>query len=382
MAPDRSHHDQLLTLARDLVAVANSGGGDVLLERHRLDADPDPTPGYGPTAGPPTDGPARLDPEAAQVRAVLQQVIAPDRLDIAVARRPEPGHRTTWLVVPPAPEPPLIPTVDLPGGFPAGTVLVRRNGSTVIASRDDHRRWRADTAATVRRELTERLRLLVDAPTGARIQVVEAEAVMDEPSFLLARASDLHQVRADKLLSGDDLSHLWRHRRSLDLTSGERRELLVLSALRRRMTLWLWLAELEPDQDEVRRLLRRSLTLDDRDKSDAGRSILEVAAVYLGHGDFARLHRALIASGYAHLRQAAEGWHDVDTTRRAMVDRLASGRYQRLTDIELEAEADAAIQSGEPRLIRRLPGIGFALLERRLGRRGHGGYGSATLDGG
>ncbi|MFV0527059.1 MAG: hypothetical protein ACK5RL_21450 [Acidimicrobiales bacterium] len=371
MAPDPAEPDRLLALVRDLVAVANSGGGDVVLERRGL------PPGLGSPAEP-VDATPGVDrpgggPAPAEVQALLHEVIAPDRLDLTVARRAEPGHRVTWLVVPPAPEPPLVPTVDLPGGFPAGTVLVRRDGVTVAATRDDHRRWRADTTAAVHRELSARLQLLVDAPTGARIQVVEAGAVVDEPSFLLARAADLHRVRSDKLLSGEDLSHLWLHRHSLDLTSTDRRELLVLSALRRRMTLWLWLAQLEPDQDEVRRLLRRSLTLDDRDKSDAGRSILEVAAVYLGHGQFDRLRSRLVASGYAHLRKAADEWPDVDTTRRSMVDRLASGRYQRLTDTELEAEAEAAVRSGEPRLIRRLPGIGFALLERRLGRRGHGG---------
>jgi hypothetical protein len=372
-----------LTLVRDLMALANSGGGTISIG----------VGGDGTLLGLPTNLAEKLD--TASVRALTDHYTAPDELGVVVDRSRVDSGFLVELHVPAAPEPPVMPNqpglasdgaAEDGGGtsgalehevFPAHSVWIRRSGRSRTATREDHRRWRADAVAATRSTILEQLTMVVEAPAGSRIQVLTNTDLLDEPSFLLRRSADLFARRSDRLLSADDLLYLWLHRSRLDLTVGDAPALLVQSALRRRATLFLWLAELELTQDDVRRQLRRALTMNDRDKSDAARSILQVASLHLGSGDYARLRTALAESRYAHMREAAGEWPEAADAR-ATVVALNNARYQRLTGTELETEADTIIRDQPSRAVRALPGIGYALLTRRMERRGHAGRPPAT----
>ena len=388
-AVDLGRAVERLQLVRDLIALANSGGGTISIGTTSDGA----SVGVSPELAEPfTDG---------AIRALTDHYTDPDELGVRVDRHPVEGGFVVELHVPAAAEPPVLPSRpgrsdDAPPGFEpdvgppgtapadtepdiqpaevfaADTVWVRRGNRSRIASRDDHRRWRADAVAATRSAILEQLTMVVEAPTGSRVQILTDDDVLDQPSFLLRRSADVFTKRPERLLTADDLLYLWLHRTSLDLTVGEAKALLVQSALRRRATLFLWLAELELSQDDIRRQLRRAVTMNDRDKSDAARSILQVASLYLGDGDYARLRNGLADSRYTHMREAADEWPE-SSDARANVETLNKARYLRLTGTELEAEADTIIRDQPSRAVRALPGIGYALLTRRLARRGHAG---------
>ena len=355
-----------LKLVRHLVALANSGGGRVV-----LGSSPD-----GDEAG--------LDPEAAatidvdSVTDLAGLFIRPDTLVITVERRPLSSEREVVEIgVAATPEPPLVmakagtyrdandaeQTV-----FGAGSVYARHNSRTGVARRDHYRKWRRDAVEEVRRHLRERLDLVIDAPLEAHVRVLAGEEVHDQPSYFLSRAADLFRVKPDQLLSATDLVYLWLNRATLQLDDTSC-ELIVQSALRKRATLYPWLAVLNVTHDQLRRYLFGAVTMKDRDKSDAARSMLMVCARYFDEDDYTRLVSQLAESSYAHMRQAAEAMPDLasacrqlDHERMPSDERSTSGADNLLATID-------DILSRQGASSRRVPALGLELIDRKEGRR-------------
>jgi hypothetical protein len=282
------------------------------------------------------------------------------------------------IAVPAVNEPPIVLSrageyAD-PGGsavtvFPARSVYVRRNGRAELARREDYRRWRDEAVEQARDEIAQRLAMVVEAPPGSRIRIVTESEVLDEPRFLLSRSSDVFRQRPEHLLTGDALGYLWLHRDVLELDATAR-ELIVQSALRRRATLYLWLGELRPRRNEVKDYLQRALSMKDRDKSDAARSILLVAAMFLDGDAYRELHRALAESSYAHMREAAEALPDPGAARAQLAvegtSSVDGSPLQELPAARLVAVADELLDGSLVRASRRVPPIGLELLRRAM----------------
>lgn len=339
-------------LGVEIAALANSGGGRLAV-------------GIAAADGSRWSG--------AALTALLDPLIGPDRLDLDVTVAPvelPPGRAVVEIDVPRCDDPPLVVTDGGPHGPHA--VVVRRNGRVEPARRVDHLRWRQE----LRYRLLQQFQMLVEAPESALVRVVGGDEVRDEPSFLLSRAVDLFRQRPEKLLDGDDLLYLFQHRHTIDLTAagGLVGELLVHSALRRRATLFFWLAFAQLDGPAVYRLLREALAMTDRDKSDMGTVLPLVAALYLGEDEYQALIAEMGASRYAHLASAAQElptWasarHAVEERRRGELD----GRpLARLGDDELiERAAELATPGSGTRASRRMPLLGMEYLARRLDDR-------------
>lgn len=354
-------------LVREVAAMMNAGGGRIVLG----------VSDDGAEVGLDVELANKLDP--ARLGDLMDSFISPDRVEIAVEIRKTTADRVVVeLTVPAALEPPVVLCksgnyVGEDGKqaqhFAAHSVYVRRSTKAEPARWEDYRRWREDAIQRARDEIIARLTMIVEAPSDSRIRVISDDEVRDEPNFFLSRSVDVFRHRPERLLSGSDLAYLWLHRGALqfDETAAE---LIFHSALRKRATLWLWLATLGLGADVVERFLDRSLELRDRDKSDAARSMLQVAAVFLDDTAYQRIRAELAASGYAHMREAAEALPDRSATLEALGshDSVApDGRsLAALTVDELTRLAQQQLSETDQVISRRLPLIGWEYLSRTL----------------
>ena len=374
---DFSAPEQRLQLIRDVVAIANAGGGLVVVGARADGTDV----GIGPERA--------LQLAPGEVRAAVDGYITPDELVLVTTNRSlESGRVVVEIEVPPANEPPLVLArsgeFEAADGqtrtvFAAHSVYVRRSGRVQLARRDDYRAWRAEAERRTRDQVLERLRLVVDAPADSVVRVVDGDEIHEEPTYFLSRAAAMFEQRPERLLDGNDLRYLWLHRSGLDL-AGPSAELVIQSAFRKRATLFLWLSRLGLHERTLKRYLWRVLDMKDRDKSDAARSILQVCTLFLSETDYDELRSALATSDYAHMREAAEEWSDRSTVEAVLADG-ADPELRRLTDQELLAEADRLLVNSGPGVPRRLHPVGLELLQRTRQRRQGGPIDGSASDG-
>ncbi len=353
-----------LQMVRDVTALANSGGGRMIIG---VSAD-------GTDRGIPADLAETFD--ADRLADLVAEHVAPDRVAMRVHRRSvAEGAVVVEIEVPVADTPPLVLSkagVHQPEEgtavevFPADAVVVRRGSRVVQARREDFRRWTDEAVAAARAQIQEQLLLVANAPTGARIRLIGEDEVRDEPSYFLSRSADLFQRRPERLLDSGDLAYLWPHRETLELI-GPSGELVIQSALRKRATLFLWLRWLKPEATWLDRQLSLVFDVADRDKSDAARSMLQVAALFLGPDRYEALRIRLAESRYAHMREAAEEWPTPDGAMAAIHGLRDSGLAE-TSEEELFTLSDGLLAEGGQQVSRRALPIGLELLLRQHDR--------------
>lgn len=356
-------------LVREVAALLNSGGGTIVVGAKK----------NGEVVGITVGMAAKL--ERRTIEKIVNGYILPDQVELVVnVAETENDRRVVEIGVRAVPDPPVVLAqagthTDDAGSqheiFGPRSVFVRRHNRTELAGREDHLRWRAEAIDNVRREIRERLTLVVDAPMDAKVRIVTKDEVRDEPSYFLSRSTELFRLQADQLLSSQDLVYLWLHRATLTFDD-EASELIVQSALRKRATLYLWLTVLPLATEQIRRFLFRALTMKDRDKSDAARAMLLVSALYLDVDDYLKLAAALAQSKYVHMREAVETLPGIEHARAQLKGERLIGRGQEQLvqepDLGLFAQVDELLgRSGTPS--RRVPSLGLELLCRKLERR-------------
>jgi hypothetical protein len=353
-----------LALVREVVAMANAEGGRLL-----VGVRDDST-----VIGVPEADRAQWDP--AVIGDLLDSFVNPEHVEIRISFDGEgcpEGRTVVELSVSQHSSPPLVINKDgnHPGAaspmFRKGAVLVRHNTKVEPARRSDFLRWRED----LRNRILQQFQMVVEAPETAHLRMVADEEVRDEPQYLLSRALDLFRQRREKLLDGDDLLYLFENRATLDLTTDDVAELLVQSALRRRATLFFWLALVDPPSERVREMLDTALGMSDRDKSDMASAVPIVASLYLTEEEYEAVVARMQASSYAHIREAATDFPTLAASRAAVDERrtarIDGNALADLGDDELLAIADDLIAEGNvQRASRRMPLLGLEFLSRRL----------------
>jgi hypothetical protein len=353
-----------LALVREVVAMANAEGGRVLVGV-RDD---------GTVIGVPEADRPHWDP--AVIGDLLDSFVNPEHVEVRISFNGEgcpAGRSVVELVVTQHQAPPLVlckdgnhPGADSPM-FRKGVVLVRHNTKVEPARRSDFLRWRED----LRNRILQQFQMVVEAPETAHLRMVADAEVRDEPQYLLSRAVDLFRQRREKLLDGDDLLYLFENRTTLDLTTDDVAELLIQSALRRRATLFFWLALVDPSPEEVREVLDTALAMSDRDKSDMASAVPMVASLYLTEDQYKEIVARMEASSYAHIREAAADFSTLATAR-AVVDERRTALIEGtsladLGDDELVARADELVTEGNvQKASRRMTLLGLEFLGRRL----------------
>ena len=293
----------LLGAARDAVAIANSGGGTLVVSGLAQPLDDD------------------------TLMRQIGDILSGQTVEIVRHTVDIDNDRVEFRIAP-HPAPPLVITANVSAQkgrssvqLTKGDVLVRHSGKTRRATRADHHGWIDAAVKAEGDRWTSRLSLLAEIPPGSKVRVLPTTGeAFDEPTVMLERALSLWRSNPARLLSGNDLIVAFLARATID-RSDEASELLIASALRRRPTLWFWLAERPVKVDRFHAIFDALLSGGDRDKTDAGRSLVEVAALLLNSEDFNVRVAELRKSRYRHFQEAADG---ID--RVTVLDRLTKAR--------------------------------------------------------
>jgi len=354
-----------MQLVKELVAFANTQGGSL----HVGVADDGSRPGID------ADLAGKLDPS--RLCDVVNSYIHPDHLEIdVVPESSDDSERTVVRIsVRRYPSPPIVIAKqgnyqgtdgNQPSAFRVGDVLVRKGTKVERAARPDYQNWIQESAEAARRLLMERVALITRMPEGASLQVVTEDEEIDEPSSLLARSLRAWRRDSSKLLSGRELALLLLTADTLSFDDDAER-LVVGSALRRKATLWHWMAQFNPDPLWTEQALRDAVVGRDRDKSDAGRAIVDLGAAILDDTAYRGIIDELQGSTYAHFKDAAS----VGADQEALVRTLRDQRALPLDGGSLEAESDADLRLATTGLATSLLGDGRHQGEaRKLGRLG------------
>lgn len=211
--------------------------------------------------------------------------------------------------------------------FVEGDVWTRHSSKTERIQYEDLRSWIELAKRSEREAVLQRINKVIDVPDGAEIQIVPPSfSPIDSPKRLLQVELLRHQRDPSSLLGMQDLLHLFLNRQFLDLTQSEL-ALVIASALRRNSTLYWWLTNREARPDVVMGAVESCLDSSDRDKSDAGKSIVEMITVFGTDESARRVVDALSSSRYMHFRTAAQGWIDRSTNYAEIRRRISAAKH-------------------------------------------------------
>lgn len=335
-----------LELVKDVVAMANSGGGTLVFGRTDTDV-------FGLSEA----EVSALD--SARVSDLVDKFIAPNTIRLSHSVQRLAGEKVILtLTIDPEPYPIVISrdgTWRPPGEkldksiLRRGDVWVRHSSKNERVGYEDLREWILSARRDERAQILERMAMLVNLPEGSSLEVVTTSGSrIDSPSQLIESAIQRRKTDPDHLLSPDDLLWLFLQRNGLTLSDDHLR-VIVASALRRSATLYWWLAEAEHNPDLIVEELIAALSASDRDKSDAASNIVELAAVYADDPGTRQIIHGLRESEYAHFREAADAWPGRQSALRALSRRVQGAKIQgrRLSDCSIDELESVATDIAE-----------------------------------
>jgi len=311
-------------LVKNLVAMANAGGGQIVFGRSETEI-----------RG--IDDSACQALDSARLSDFVSRYVKPSPVDlsheiqdlgdehylliirVAASVYPVVISRTgDWKGKPPK-KPPL---------FREGDVWIRHSSKTERITYEDLRSWIERAKQEERERVLSRITMLVNLPDDAEIQVVSADQPpLDSPQRLLEYAALRHQYDSSHLLTTKDLAWLFMNRDSLeDISEGQIR-LLIASALRRPPTLYWWILLVDDKPAIILDELQKCLQASDRDKSDAAHSVIEMAAIFASDVQLSEILEELRGSRYKHFRKAAEDWLERTAMLNQLHDRIAGAKY-------------------------------------------------------
>ena len=258
--------------------------------------------------------------------------------------------------------------------FEPGDIWTRHSSKTEKMTYEDVRVVIERARNDEREKLLSRITTLVNLPDDAQIQVVSAaQTPIDTPKRLLEYATTRRASDKNHLLSGNDLTYIFQNRQLFTIDANEL-PMIIASALRRSATLYWWLILADDDPELIVNELYACLDGADRDRSDAGMSIIELAAIYATDEQIADLIARLSTSRYKHFRDAAGEWVDRQTQLDRIKKRIVQAKYagkllRDMTPDELEQLANYVvidlIDKGSPALSRKLGDINRAVWSKR-----------------
>lgn len=356
---DPSDAQARLKLVKILVAMANAGGGEVWYGRTETEL----------------GGVNELTADAldsATVANLVESYIRPATITISHDKEAIANGR---LIVCLRVEPAVYPIVmSQPGTyavsdkkqyseFSIGDVWIRHSTRTERVRYEDLHDWIERIREEERNKILKRITTVVSLPENAEIQVVTgAQVPIDTPKRLLEYAVKRRENDPSHLLTGRDLLWLFSNRGLLDMTT-EEIGLVVASALRRNMTLFWWIVQAERTPGLIVKELVDCLSAADRDKSDAGKSIVELAAINADDEQLEAILKQLRTSRYRHFQEAAESWVDREHQKSQLRERIErardGGRY--LAKCEISDLEELASETTSRAIDRTTPSISRSL---------------------
>ena len=317
---DTANPKAKVELVKDLVAMANGGGGRIVF-------------GCSETTQPGIDEAVVRKLDSAKVSDLVATFIRPATLKIAHEITSLGNGRCLYTLTVAAPEYPIVMAkkgdwsgmnnrVDRPL-FNEGDVWFRENTGVKRITFEYLRSWIDRIRQREREGVLELLNKIINVPDGAEIQIVTpSDGPIDTPSRIVEYATKRRQNNANHLLNAEDLLALFVNRHLLDINEPGF-SLIIASALRRNSTLYWWLAQdIEDKSRLVMEEVNSCLVSKDRDKSDAGKNIIEMVAIFASEEEASTVVKQLRSSGYKHFQEAAGTWVDCKTERERIRSRI------------------------------------------------------------
>lgn len=359
---DLGNNADKVKLVAEVVAMANADGGLI-----RVGVTDD-----GTEVGISDELANKFDP--ARVADLVGSFTNPDHIEITISRTNVPGGHVVDLAVEQFADPPIVMCKDgnfddngrQRSEFRKGDVLVRRGTRAQRAARGDFAAWTRLACETARRTFLDRVAFIAELPEDAHLQVAVAGADLTEPTAMLAHAVQAWQQDRRRLLEPTELAWLLVGEASLGTLDDGPARLLVHSALRKKSTLWQWIARIQPSAEWIESVIFEALSGTDRDVSDAGKPIVDLAAVFLDDDRYLQVLEQLAASRHQHFRDAASGTAD----RSAQVERLRALAARPLDGADLATVDHATLRAMSHDAANRLLSGRDQATSNRLGRYG------------
>jgi hypothetical protein len=308
---DPESRGAMLELVKDLVAMANSGGGTI-----RLGATETERPGIDMALLTQLDG--------ARVADQINRYVAPSRAEVshAIVEQLDGDRIILDLTVGPAGKYPMVFAKQ--GQYPSrkgnksafreGDIYIRHGAKSEPATYQDIVRLIDQAVADREKEGLHRIKALLervarlpdDFEPTLLVQNRQGEIVNSSEAIIDIAVQRRRDGYRGSVVDGAGLLTCFLERADLELTP-ERLDMLIRSALRRAPTLFFWLAEVK-DLSPIGEVLVTSLSDADRDKSDAKGTIPEVAALFADDVTLAKIIKEMEQSRYKHFRDAAGAW--------------------------------------------------------------------------
>ncbi len=307
-------------LIKDLVAMANSGGGKITFGRDETRVD-----------GITEEVAKALD--SARLADKLAKFTAPAQINIRHKQEKlDNGRYILTITVDPS-EYPIVMAVEgnwpnmKKAAFRKGDIWIRHSSKTERVTYEDLREWIERAKQRERERILSHLTMVINAPEGAKVEVITPSGYpIDSPEHLLENAVSRRKRNLSHLLTREELLWVFITRSTLHLTE-EMLKILVGSALRRPSTLYWWLLQAEEKPDIILEEALKVFDSSDRDKSDAAKSVVEVVALYADEQTIDAVIERLVKSRYKHLRDAAEEWEGREAQKRKLAQRIKRARY-------------------------------------------------------
>ena len=341
IAFDTSDPTALLELVKDIVAFANSDGGEIVLGRDETHA-----PGL------PAEAAEALD--SSRVGDAVDKHAEKGLIHVSHGKERLPnGNMLVTLTVEASPYPVVIgKDATVAGSGKIQQTILRRGDLWVRHGSRTERVAQADMREMIDQAYQKGLDRLLSAAQVVReagparsieLRTREGETFRS-PSDLLDDALRKKAMGLPYLLTGRDLLWAFTQRRFFEPT-GEQLELLIESALRRPVTLHWWILDPRVDEEMIRAMLERLVVAQDRDKSDAAASAVELAALYLDKAGTKQVLESLRSSRYRHFQSAASRYRGAErvmaSLRRRTERRAPDGRrFEDMNPVELGRLAD------------------------------------------
>ena len=333
-------HRAKTAMVKDIVAMANSGGGELVFGRNETSS-----PGIGPQAIKDLDSARVLD----YVEKYVEKGLIHLRHDVEFLNN---GNALCTIAIE-ASDYPVVMRKDGTWSnmgiskpvFQRGDVWVRHGSKTERLSQADMRRIVERAYDKGLDRVLSAAQVVRKAGPGSSLEFrTESGEAIRNPSDLLKLALSRRSLNLPHLLSGKELLWLFSLRDSFHPTK-EQLELIIESALRRPVTLYWWMSDPGVDPSMMKSILMRLPTSEDRDKSDAASSGVELAAIYLEDVDLEELLDELRRSRYAHFRREAAAFQSRDQVKQSFLDRIRMpavdrGELAALNENELEEQAN------------------------------------------
>ncbi len=230
--------------------------------------------------------------------------------------------------------------------FFEGDIWVRHSSKTEKVTYEDIREIIERGRQEEREKLLSQIQRIATLPEDSELIVVQDGKPISTPKGFLESQIQLRGINKSLVIEPFYLLWLFKHRNQFELKN-EEISLLIASALRRSATLYWWVLEVDDNPSLIKDELFVTLEASDRDKSDAAKNILDLASIYLSDEDLQKIIERYKRSRYAHFQEEAKNWQGrkarLEKIMRGLNFNIDSKNIFEFTVIELQELADKLV---------------------------------------